>query len=270
LPKTGSSATRKKTGAPSSRDYKVSSVDRAIDVLESFSEARPELSLTEIVALTGLHKATAFRLLASLRQRNLISKDEVSGRYRLGFRLVAFADIAKAHNGFVSQARAAMLTLCDETKQTVYLSVRIGDHRFDIEQIQGMTDTRLSISLSQPKLLEMGAAGRVMLASLSDEDIEGYLRRTQAMRDPSTEVPALKREILRIRKQGYAASSSHFAMAAVSAPVRGPGEDFLGTISVILPLHRFEEDRDRTAQLLLRATTKVSTALGGRLPAPAF
>jgi DNA-binding IclR family transcriptional regulator len=43
--------------------YGVSTVERALDVLRAFTHQRPELSLTDIAAVTGLHKATAFRLL---------------------------------------------------------------------------------------------------------------------------------------------------------------------------------------------------------------
>ena len=58
----------------------ISSLDRAIDVLEAFSEPEPQLTLTEIVGKTGMHKATVFRLLSVLRRRNLVTKEDATGR----------------------------------------------------------------------------------------------------------------------------------------------------------------------------------------------
>ena len=43
---------------PTAETHAVSSIDRAIDILEAFSLRRPELGLKEIAAATGLHKAT--------------------------------------------------------------------------------------------------------------------------------------------------------------------------------------------------------------------
>jgi DNA-binding IclR family transcriptional regulator len=51
--------------------YGVSTVERALDVLRAFTHQRPELSLTDVAAITGLHKATAFRLLATLSRRGM-------------------------------------------------------------------------------------------------------------------------------------------------------------------------------------------------------
>jgi DNA-binding IclR family transcriptional regulator len=259
MPKGGRPGSKK---AARQEPYVVSSLDRAFDVLEAFSEARPELSLMDIVAATGLHKATAFRLLSSLRKRHVIAKDERTGRYHLGFRLVGLADIAKAHNAFIGQARAAMVSLRDETLHTVYLSVRRGDHRFDIEQILGLTEPRLSIPLGQAKLLEAGAAGRVMLAALSDGEVDDYLARTEAVRLPDTDVAALRRDIARVRQVGYGESSRQVSLSAVSTPVLGPGNEFLCTISIILPVDRYERDHTHMAETLRDRIRRLSRELG--------
>ncbi|MDO8276519.1 MAG: IclR family transcriptional regulator, partial [Burkholderiaceae bacterium] len=240
----------------------ISSLDRAIDLLETFSEAQPELTLTEIVGKTGYHKATVFRLLTSLRHRLLLTKDDHTGKYRLGLRMVAFADIAKAGNNFIGQARNAMLELRDETRQTIYLSVRKGDYRYDIEQIQGLAETRLSILLGEPKLLEIGAAGRVMLACMSDEEVDGYFSRTRKLRLASTNVTSVKREVAEIRKRGYGESLGHGGMTAIAAPLWGVGNAPLGTISTILALDVFKRDHGRVAAALVARVGALSQALG--------
>ena len=64
-------------------------------MLRAFTHQRPELSLTDIAAVTGLHKATAFRLLATLSRRGMTFKDPRTGVYRLGFGVIALAEVAK-------------------------------------------------------------------------------------------------------------------------------------------------------------------------------
>ena|SRR5437868_9539013 len=122
----------KSLATKSDETYAVSSLDRAIDILEAFSLRRPELGLKEIAAATGLHKATAFRLLAGLCRRGLVIKHGATGAYRLGFKLIGLAEIAKVPGGLVAEALPVMRALRDALDETVYLSVRAGDWRVDL------------------------------------------------------------------------------------------------------------------------------------------
>jgi len=246
----------------------ISSLDRAIDVLEAFSEPEPQLTLTEIVGKTGMHKATVFRLLSVLRRRNLVTKEDATGRYRLGMRFMAFTEIVCSRNNFIMLARTAMLELQQETHQTVYLSVRMGDYRFDVEQFIGLNDTRLSIQVGEPKLLEIGAAGRVMLASMPPADVDAYFQRTAKLRLPTTNVALVRQEVEQFRVQGFGESRGRAGLTAVAAPVWGPEACFLGTISIILALDSFEREHVALAAVLRSRVDRLSAELGF-LAAPA-
>ena len=79
--------------------YSVSTVERALLVLRAFTHQQPELSLTDVAAATRLHKATAFRLLATLSRAGMTMKEPSSGLYRLGFGVIAMAEVAKSRQG---------------------------------------------------------------------------------------------------------------------------------------------------------------------------
>ena len=83
--------------------YGVSTVERALDVLRAFTHRQPELSLTDIAAMTGLHKATVFRLLATLCKGGMTMKNPRTGLYRLGFAVIAMSEVAKTSTGFVTR-----------------------------------------------------------------------------------------------------------------------------------------------------------------------
>src|SRR3954447_22246545 len=103
--------------------YTVSAVDRALNILHAFSHQRPELSVTDVAAITTLHKATAFRLLATLCSRGMVTKNPETGLYRLGFAVIARSEVAKTSTGFVSHARTYMRRIRDELNETVYIAV---------------------------------------------------------------------------------------------------------------------------------------------------
>src|SRR3712207_9524378 len=62
----------------------VQSVDRALSVLEILA-AQGEAGVTEVAAELGVHKSTAFRLVAVLESRGFVEQLADRGQYRLGF-----------------------------------------------------------------------------------------------------------------------------------------------------------------------------------------
>src|SRR4028118_2071936 len=62
----------------------IQSVDRALSVLEILA-AHGESGVTEVAAELGVHKSTAFRLIAVLESRGFVEQLADRGKYRLGF-----------------------------------------------------------------------------------------------------------------------------------------------------------------------------------------
>jgi DNA-binding IclR family transcriptional regulator len=54
---------------------KVQSIERAVSLLRSFTEAEPELRVTVLARRLGLHKSTASRILATLQQEGLVDQN---------------------------------------------------------------------------------------------------------------------------------------------------------------------------------------------------
>ncbi len=84
--------------------YNVEAVSRAFDLLEAFHAPGETLRLRDLVARTGLNKATAFRLLQTLEQRGIIERCGTReyrsrvrflkrGRYRFGYAALSFASL---------------------------------------------------------------------------------------------------------------------------------------------------------------------------------
>jgi DNA-binding IclR family transcriptional regulator len=252
----------------SDETYAVSSLDRAIDILEAFTQRRPELGLKEIAAATGLHKATAFRLLAALCRRGLVLKHAETGSYRLGFRVIGLAEIAKASGGLAAEALPVMRTLRDALEETIFLSVRAGDWRIDLEQVAGLQSLRRVLVMGEPKSLHAGAASKLLLADMSDAEIAGWLARADLARFTKTTLTspaALKREIAAIRRQGFAEGwdERNSGGAGVAAPLFGPSGTLLGALSAAIPTSRYAPELKRRTQALVReAAATISRRLG--------
>lgn len=248
--------------------YSVASVDRAMAVLNAFTHQRPELSLTDIAAHTGLHKATAFRLLATLCRGGMAMKNHATGLYRLGFQIIALSEVAKTSTGFVTQARPFMRQVRDELNETVYIAVRVGDDRINLDQLEGLRDIRRVVTIGKPTALYIGSTSRVLLAAMPDQEIAAYFSRTEFVPPfPGAKVdaPTLWRAIAEIRRTGYAETHNKRIAegASISAAVRGPGNEVLGSMTVSIPIGRYTDDaRSRTIEVITRTSRALSRQLG--------
>ena len=85
----------------------VESVDRALTILEHLARDG-EAGVTEIAHELGVHKSTAFRLLATLESHRLVEQDGDRGRYRLGVGNLRLAGATTARLDLVTEARRSV------------------------------------------------------------------------------------------------------------------------------------------------------------------
>lgn len=257
--KPGPPARKTITTAKSGADqYTINSVDRALDILEALRDGGGAMNLSEIAAATGLHNATAFRFVTSLRRRGILVKNEDSGVYRLGYAIIALAEQAKSNGGLALEARPAMRRLRDSIQETVYLSVREGDTRLDIEQFDGMRDVRRVIALGASRPLYSGAPSMALLCGLEDREIDQLLRRV-APRGFDRE--DWKAQVRKASSLGFAESSTRKQACAVSAPIFSPAGEVVAVVTVSAPTTLFDELRKDMVAGVKKAAAEIMQAL---------
>ncbi len=191
-------------------DVSVSGVgvlDKSARVLAAL-EAGP-LSLSELVAATGLARPTAHRLAVALERHGLVRRHH-DGRFALGLRLVALGRAASDALPLVDMARPALEALRDHTGESAQLYVREGDTRVCVASLESLHGLRTIVRVGASLPLDRGSAGKVLRGEA------GALARGWA-------------ESVGEREQG---------VASVSAPVLGPGGVVLAAIGVSGPIER--------------------------------
>jgi len=257
-------------GSSPSNTYSIEVLTRAINVLSVFGHARPQLSLSEIVAAVRLPKTTVFRLLSSLVERDLCEFDPQAGRYSLGFELVRLADIRRRQTNVHDVAIPVMRDIRNEINETVILSVRSGDFRVHIDFVEGLHPMRRMADLGVRAPLYAGAASKVLLAGMEDDDIEAYLSRTELtplQRTTITDKIVLWREIRAIRKRGYAESKGEIFTGggALAAPLKDFSGKTVAVMDILTPENRYTpQHRERCITLLLQGARRGSERLGYR------
>ena len=260
----------KSSDEPKRNPYSIEVLTRAFDILAVFSHTKPALSLAEVVSLAKLPKTTVFRVLSSLVERGYCEFDAATGKYGLGFELLRLADIRRRQSNMHDVAIPVMREIRDAVNETVILSVRAGDSRVHIDFVEGLHTMRRMADLGVPAPLYAGAASKVLLAGMADNEIEAYLARTDltAFQDTTITDPAvLWREVRAIRKRGFAESKGELfpGGGALAAPIKNFSGATVAVMDILTPEHRYTaEHRDRCIEILLDGARRASERLGYR------
>ncbi|UFN49292.1 IclR family transcriptional regulator [Roseomonas sp. OT10] len=223
--------------------YAATSLERALSILESFTEDRPALTLSQVVGATGLNKTTAFRLLTVLTRRGFVSRRPGSGEYMAGIRALALAGAFRARSVLLDAARPVLAAIRDRLNETVILSVRHGNHRIDVEYCRCAHALQAVVTLGVAKPLYVGAGGRALMTTLSPAELESYFAEVP-LRPLSPTTLATRREVEEalavIRRDGIAESlgEANTGLAGFAIPLACPPGEPAAALVASIPLQR--------------------------------
>lgn len=243
--------------------YRIQSIDRAAELLNSIARYPEPVSLKVLSAETGFHSSTTFRILASLIQNRLVEKDN-SGNYRLGLRLLQLG--VRLHSNIDMRALAipVLESLRDELNESVYLTIREGD---EVVYIEKMTPNRLvhvQQLVGSRAPLHVTAVGKLMLDIAGNDAIDGYAQRTNLpayTRNTINSIERLKQECDRAVKQGYALDNEEAEadVGCIGVLVFDNTNTAVGGLSVSAPIERL---RNSWVEQLVEAGRALSVQLG--------
>jgi DNA-binding IclR family transcriptional regulator len=244
----------------------VQSVDRAITVMELLSR-QGWSGVTEVANELDIHKSTAYRLLATLRDRGLVEQDSATEKYRLGFGVVLLASTVTADLDIMRHARPVCERLSEETEETATVTALEGDEAVIIHQSIS-TSSMMAVDWSGWHTpLHATAAGKVLLAFMPDSQRTRVL---QQPLEPLTEhtvvdLPTLMEQLSEVRQTGYGyiIEELEVGMNAVGAPIRTSDGKVLAAVSVSGPAFRLPAEAvPETGELVKKAGAEISRSLG--------
>jgi DNA-binding IclR family transcriptional regulator len=243
----------------------VQSVDRALTILEQLAR-HGEVGVTELAAGLGVHKSTAFRLVATLEQHGLVEQTEDRGKYRLGVGLLRLAGATTARLDVVQEARPVSRKLAADTGETVNVAVLADRAALYLDQVAGSSALQPHNWVGQHIPLHATANGKVLLCGLDAERLDDTLGSLAAYTDMTiTKKERLRAELDLVRAQGYAVAVDELevGLTAAAAPIRNAHGDVIASMSVSGPTFRLTAARVHVVVgQLVEAAEEVSHRLG--------
>lgn len=213
----------------------VQSLGRGLSVLEAFSTARPNMSLTEVARETGLTRATARRLLLTLEELGYVRRTRVG--FELGARVMNLGYNYLASQDRWLAGRPAVERLVARTQESS--SIAVLDRLESVYILRVPTTRIMTISLTVGARLPAfsTSTGRVLLAALPREEQQVLLRQWEPKRyTPKTLVKPeeVLTELERVRTDGYSLVDQEIELGvnSLAVPLLDRDGDVLAALNV--------------------------------------
>lgn len=197
----------------------VGSVGKAFRVLDCFKSAGGDLSLTEIMALSGLDKSAAQRYAYTLCAEEYLEQNVQTRRYRLGKRVLDLTFHFLRTNALVEALNPVLLDLCVATGEKISLSLYDGRELVHVMRHQTKTEHYHASLVGRRVPLFCTAGGRAILASYDDDTVDALLADVAlAAYTPKTltTTASIRAALNSVREAGYALVVDEFVFGELA------------------------------------------------------
>ncbi len=244
----------------------IRSLQKGIDMLFLFTKDRTSMTVEEIARAIKMPIPSAYRFIATLKERGLLEKDPRTGRYSLGLRLFKLEEAVRRKLNLEAVAVPLLKELAQVTGETVQLTVLNEDRGICIFVEESTSPLRIAPEKGRSLPLHAGASVQVILAFLPEAaQNRFYRRRMEKFTDRSITNPtALKKRLADIRRQGYAETSGEVYLGSVgiAAPIFNGAQRIIASVAVSGPEQRMDQKkREFTRNEVLQVAAKISEVL---------
>jgi DNA-binding IclR family transcriptional regulator len=245
------------------------SVERALAVLSSFSQERPELRISELVELTGLGQSTVSRLVGAMLGLGFLSVDERSGLYTAGPQIVTLAAVALNQSAVHQAGRQITQSLAAEIGLGANLAERRGTRLFYLAHFEGDNAPRSATMIGAGGPLHATGLGKALISGLGRDEVAALLGPGPYPAytvNTITTLDALMEDLALVRTRGFAVESEELALrrACVAAPIRDRSGAIVAALSISGPMSAIQlpERTDALSVLAIERADQISTNLG--------
>lgn len=253
-----------------SNEYNVRAVERALQIMDCFSNEHPERGVSEISQFVGLHKATTHRIVTTLVNYGYLERSSDGQKYKLGMRLANLGNKVIKHIELRNEALPIMNSLVIKLEEACDLSIFDRGEVFYVDVIKSNHALTIAAGVGQRLPPYCTASGKVFLAYLSPEELEAYFKQPlKAYTDKSVIEPdELRSQLAQFRQQGYAVDDEEYEVGirAVAVPIFNHQEKVVAALGMPSPTSRLTADRiPEIAMNLKEAGAEISRELGWRI-----
>jgi IclR family KDG regulon transcriptional repressor len=246
----------------------IQSVDRALTILEMFSEGTEELGILDVSDRMELPKSTVHGIIKTLVTRGYLVQNVDTKKYKLGIRLFELGNIVSKGLDIKEKAAPHLKEAFNQTNETVHLVRFENNEAIYVDKRESDSAIRMYSQVGRKAPLHCTGVGKAILAYL-DKDVQKSILFSTEMEAYTEKTILDKSQILeeldRIKERGYATDDEEIEMGlfCVAAPIFDFNGRVIGSVSTAGPKFRFTEEKISVAKNCIReAARKISEEMG--------
>lgn len=202
-----------------SRAKGVDSARRVLQILLSFTESSPEITVEQIATRFEISIPSAYRYIALLRELYLI-EERRRGVYTLTSQMFRLAGVAESSLDIGAIGKPVLEKIVSETHETTLILRRVKDSVLCVAS--AIPDKAAMISFKPGHLMPLhkGAGPKVLLAAALPDKREKYFRKLEQSLSKE-DIAELRDEVALVGKLNHAVSAAEVdeGIYAVAAPI---------------------------------------------------
>lgn len=187
----------------------MSSVSKALQILNMMAEPPYEFGVTEISERVGIVKSGSYKLLKDLVDAGFVVKNPKSHLYRLGAGVFRLGAVYSDVKGVADVGRNVMQAIVNATNQSVLIGLLEGDYVFLAYKLDAPGSFMYRGRVGRRFPFYAGALGKILGAYLEPEFVLEAIKREGPFPEAATKIPedeVLLKQYEEIRKAGYVLS----------------------------------------------------------------
>jgi DNA-binding IclR family transcriptional regulator len=251
-----------------SKTASVPALMRGLAILERVAKSRRGLTFAQLARQFDFPKSSVHTLLLTLEREGYVQRDNVSGRYMTGMKLVNMAGMTL--DGVMMREKAASLlhALATETGMTAHLAVLDRDEVAVVAKVEPAGRQRVATWIGKRVDIHCTSLGKCLAAYVPDEELDRLIGGRSLLRHNENTIVSpqqLKKELARTRALGYAMDDEEeeIGVRCIGAPVWGWEGTVVAAVSVTGSTSRIHSETfEQIAGQVKKTALAISRQLG--------
>lgn len=190
-------------------DSILQTADRALHILELL--AREGMTATDVQNRLELNKSTVHRLMMTLLNRGFVERNDQTGIYQIGLKMVEISSIRLNHVELKTEALPYLHQLANKLNQSIQLAIYDEGEAVFIEKIEKYQSFHMYCQIGKRIPLYCSAVGKTLLMDRSDAEIREIMSDVvfeKFTEKTHTNVEELLEDVAIGRQEGYTKDSA--------------------------------------------------------------
>jgi len=212
-----------------SRFKRVPAVDKCIAILELLARSNNPLGVSEISKALCLNKSTVFNIVYTLDDGKILEK-RADGKFQFGTRLYILGRAAGRASELIATVHPYLEEINQKTELSAFLGLRMGLRAVIIDKADSASNIKIHSEVGMRLPLLSGAAGRVLLSQLRDDELEDILANNGLQKftpNSCIDKKKYKKLVLKARREGIAVDREEYieGIRAFAVPIHSNRAD---------------------------------------------